>query len=364
MDFATPSSGERPVMAQAVLHPQPMVGQAAPRRSALGRVLLALLLMAFFGSLLLNLILMLVAGFSSYESDGRVVEKHYSHERSAPHHIAIIEVEGVILDGEAKFKRLIDHARHEAERGKLKGLVLRVDSPGGSVSGSDYIFHHLTKLRAETQIPIVVSMGGLAASGGYYVSMAVGNTPDTIFAEPSTFTGSIGVIIPHYNFKGLFEKIGVEADSVASHPLKTMGSVSRPMTDDERAIFESLIADGFTQFKDAIKQGRPKFKQDPDALEKLATGQIYSSQQAHDAGLVDKIGFIEDAIDRAIELAALDKERTSVVRYKPETTFIDALTGAQAKQQTSLDLAALLDMTAPRTYYLWTSLPLLARSGN
>ena len=101
----------------------------------------------------------------------------------------------------------------------------------------------------------------------------------------------------------------------------------------------------------------------PAALDKLATGQVFSSKQALDSGLIDKIGFIEDAVDRVIALANLNKDRVSVVRYKPETTLLDALTGAQAKQQTAFDLSALLDMTATRAYYLWTALPPLARSG-
>ena len=91
--------------------------------------------------------------------------------------------------------------------------MLRVDSPGGTVSGSDYIYHHLREMpREKRKIPLVVSMGGMAASGGYYVSMAVGHEPDTIFAEPTAFTGSIGVIIPHYDLAGLMEKIGAKED--------------------------------------------------------------------------------------------------------------------------------------------------------
>ena len=116
----------------------------------------------------------------------------------------------------------------DAVAGNLKALVVRINSPGGSISGSDYIYHHLRELNEKTQIPIVVSMGALAASGGYYASMAVGGTRDTIFAEPTTWTGSIGVIIPHYNIAGLMKEVGVVEDSIASHRLKEMGSLTRP----------------------------------------------------------------------------------------------------------------------------------------
>ena len=146
-------------------------------------------------------------------------------------------------------------------------------------------------------------MGGLAASGGYYASMAVGDTEDTIFAEPTTWTGSIGVVIPHYNVTGLMKEIGVADDSIASNPLKEMGSFTRPMTEAERNIFQNLVNEGFTRFKDVVKSGRPKFKQDPAALDKLATGQVFTAVQAEKNGLIDKIGFIDDAVDRAIELA-------------------------------------------------------------
>ena len=221
------------------------------------------------------------------------------------------------------------------------------------------MLHYLRKLVDETHIPVVVSMGGLAASGGYYVSMCVGDAPETIFAEPTTWTGSIGVVIPHYNVAELMEKWGIQEDPVASHRLKTMGSITRKMTDEERKIFQELVDAGFTEFKDAIKGGRRKFQKDPAALDKLATGQIFTASQALENGLIDKIGFIEDAIERAIALAGLDKENVKVVKYKAEPRLSDILLG-QSRVQPSLDLAALLDATTPRGYYLCTSLPVLA----
>ena len=146
--------------------------------------------------------------------------------------MAIISVEGVILEAEDGFvKRQIDRVMDDKN---VKAVVLRVDSPGGSVSGSDYIYHHLRNMLEKRKIPMVVSMGSIAASGGYYVSMAVGHEPDTIFAEPTAFTGSIGVIIPHYELAGLMEKIGAKEDTIISNPLKGMGSFARPMTKQER----------------------------------------------------------------------------------------------------------------------------------
>lgn len=344
----------------------PILAAAAPpaypppaSRSPWVGLLLVFLFLFLGGSLLLNLILLAVVGLSSAGGESRVQEKHYSHQSRARSQVAIIDVSGVIIDAEPTFKRLIDHARRQARDGNLKAVVLRVNSPGGSVSGSDYIFHQLKKFREETGVPLVVSMGAVAASGGYYAAMAVGDASETIYAEPSTFTGSIGVVIPHYNVAGLLDKLGVEADSIASHPLKTMGSMSRPMTDEERAIFKALIDEGLAQFKEVIRHGRPRFRADPAALDRLATGQVFSAKQALAAGLIDRIGFLDDAVSRAIELARLDPDEVSVVRYAPEMGLWDIVLGAESRQAKAADPRAWLDAFTPQPYYLWTALPLL-----
>jgi protease-4 len=344
-----------PVTAQVV---QEMPPRQPPRRSSLGRFLMLLLVLAFCASLFMNVILGGLAGLNvsaTAEGEHRVQEKFFSHNAAAQDKVAIIPVEGVILEAEDGFvKHAIDRAIKDDN---VKAVVLRVDSPGGSVSGSDYLYHHLLELAKDRKIPIVVSMGSIAASGGYYISMAVGDTPDSIFAEPTGFTGSIGVIIPHYNFAGLMEKIGVADDSISSKPLKKMGSMSRPMTKEEEKIFKALVDGSFDRFKGIVKAGRPKFQKDPDLLDKLATGQIYSADQAQQNGLVDKLGFIEDAVARAIELAKLDKNEVRVIRYKPEISVVGALLGGQAKTSVASDIHALLEMTTPRAYYLCTWLP-------
>ena len=345
-------------------HPQPPVAvrvaqYGPPRRRSWAPIVVVLLLLALLGSLFLNLFLASVAGVNlagALESDRHVQEKYFSHNSAARNKIAILPIEGIILESEEGFvKRAIDRAMKDDN---LKALVLRVDSPGGSVSGSDYIYHHLRDLATQRNIPIVVSMGGIAASGGYYVSMAAGTTPDVIFAEPTGFTGSIGVIIPHYNFSGLMEKIGATEDSIASNPLKTMGSFTKPMSEKERKIFQELVDDSFGRFKDIVKSGRGKFQKDPAALDRLATGQIYTADQARRNGLVDKLGFIEDAVDRAIELAGVDKDDVKVVKYKPEASLSAILMGGEARHHASaLDLAAILETITPRAYYLCTWLP-------
>jgi len=347
--------------------PAPPMQMAPPYASPPPRrrfgVLGALFLLFLFGvlavSMLMNVAFLFGAG--SMDAARRVRERYVSHERFAPHKVAIISLDGVILDADDGFvKRQIDQA---AKDDALKAVVLRINSPGGTITGSDYLYHHLTKLREESSIPIVVSMGSLAASGGYYVAMAVGDNPDVIFAEPTTWTGSIGVIIPHYNASKLIEHIGVEENSIASHRLKGMGSFFKTMTDEEREIFQALVDDGFARFKQVIKTGRPKFEKDGEALDKLATGQVYSANQALELGLVDKIGFVEEAIERAIELADVDPKEVTVVKYEREPSLASLLLGVQA-QRSSFDLAALFDLAAPRAYYLYTMVPPLIRGNH
>lgn len=356
---------QSPLRAQIVSEPNAIPPRQKSRVFA--RLAMLVLFLGLAGSVVLNLLLLVAVGLTglgSADDDSRIREQHFSLNRRGTEKVAILSIEGTILSGEGFFKQQIDHARKEIDDGKLKAIVVRVNSPGGTISGSDYMFHHLRKLVEDSKkakIPVVVSMGGLAASGGYYVSMCVGDTPDTIFAEPSTWTGSIGVIIPHYNVVDLMKNWGIQEDAVTSHHLKGMGSIARKMTPEERDIFQKLVNNGFTQFKDVIKQGRPKFQKDPAALDKLATGQIYTADQALKNGLIDKIGFIEDAIDRVIELAKLDKENVEVVKYKAEPRLSEILF-SQGRAQSSFDLAAILETTTPQAYYLCTWLPALSGS--
>jgi len=364
MEQPPPPEGfsQSPVCPEIV--PEPVY--APPRRKprTFARLMLIFLILGFMGSLFVNMLLLAtvgVAGLGLPDASDRVREKFLSHNRHGGSKVAILSIDGTILNGEGFFKKQIDHARKDIEKGNLKALVVRVNSPGGTITGSDYMLHYLRQLAKDTKIPVVVSMGGIAASGGYYVSMCVGDTPRTIFAEPTTWTGSIGVIIPHYNVAELMKKWGIQEDNIASHRLKGMGSIARKMTPEEKEIFQGLVDEGFRQFKDAIKLGRPKFRDDPAALDKLATGQVFTANQALENGLIDKIGFIEDAVDRAIQLARLDKADVKVVRYKAEPKFSDILFG-RGRARPSFDAAALLESTVPRAYYLCTWLPALAGS--
>jgi protease IV len=326
-----------------------------------GKLLLVLLGVAFMW------ILGMSAAYQSYFSpaDGPQ-EKYHSLSKSASDKIAIIDISGTIIEGDGFVKKQLDRVRDDEN---VVALVLRINSPGGTVTGSDYLYHHVQKLAKDRKLPVVVSMGSMCASGGYYIAMAVGGEEKVIFAEPTTWTGSIGVVIPHYDFSGLLAEYQVKDDSIASHKNKLMGSPTRqlPAADraEERKLLQELVAISFARFKEIVTDGRAKLAEDPEALAQATTGQIFTAQQALDLGLVDEIGFIEVAIARAAELANYDVDAVKCVKYEEPASPFGSLLGVNApvKQSLSLDLKAIFDLTVPRAYYICTSLPSLLGVG-
>ena len=345
-----PTSTKSPV-------PQVVVQPQATALGRYGKFVLMLLILAVMG---------LVGMQSRYESyfssPSEPQEKYHSLNKEAKKKIAIIHVSGTIVEGEDFVKEQIDSVKKDKD---VVAVVLRIDSPGGTVTRSDYLYHHLRKLAQDKkrELPVVVSMGSMCASGGYYIAMAVGDQEDVIFAEPTTWTGSIGVVIPHYDLSGLLANYDVKDDSVASHKNKLMGSPTRDLSDEERAeerqLLQKLVNISFERFKEIVRSGRPKLAEDDAALDKVATGEIFTASQALEFGLVDQIGFIEDAIERAAKLAARDKKNLRCINYeRPPVTLSELL---NAKTNTSSawggNLQGLLDLTAPRAYYLCTWLP-------
>jgi protease-4 len=328
-----------------------------PRASWLGRTLRV-------GFVVLLVLFALVMMQKNYEGETDVQERWHSLSTMASDKIAIISVEGTILGEEGFSKKQIDHVRDDDH---VKAIVLRVDSPGGTVTGSDYLYHHLKKVAAEKDVPLVVSMGAIAASGGYYVSMAAGETENTIFAEPTTWTGSIGVIIPHYDVSQLLEKWDIEDDSIASNPLKMMGSPTRkfpePIRAEEQKILQGLVDSSFATFKEIVLASRPGLRGDQAAQETVFTGRIFTAKQALENKLVDKLGFVEDAIDRAIELAGLDRHNVRVVKYHRREGLLEQMLLGPQSRKPRFDLASLGDLAVPKAYYLFTWLPGLAMAG-
>ncbi len=336
--------------------PQPQI--VMQQATAFGRYGKFLLILLGFSVMT---IIGLTSSYQSYFSPpGAPQERYHSLSKEADKKIAIVSIVGTIMEGNDFVKNQLDRVRKDDD---VVALVLRIDSPGGTVTASDYLLHHVRKLCKDRELPLVVSMGSICASGGYYIAMAVDNAEDVIFAEPSTWTGSIGVVIPRYDLSGLLASHDIKDDSIASHKYKLMGSPTRSLNDEERAeerkLFQDLVDESFGRFKDIVRSGRPEFAKDDAALDAIATGQIFTAGQALKKGLVDKIGFIEDAVQRAAELAQRDPDTLRCIKYEEPPVTLGNLLTSQATPPTLLgsDLRSFLNLTAPRAYYLCTWLP-------
>lgn len=344
--------------------PMPAGGPTAPpqviiQQTALGRY--GKLLVVLLGIAVMTILGMSAAYQSYFSPANGPQEKYHSLSKTATDKIAVVDISGTIMGSEGFVKDQLDRVRDDDN---VVAMVLRIESPGGTVTGSDYIHHHVQKLVKERKLPVVVSMGSICASGGYYIAMAAGNEENVIFAEPTTWTGSIGVVIPHYDLSGLLADYDVKDDSVASHKYKLMGSPTRDLPpeerEEERKLLQDLVDISFARFKELVAEGRPKLKEDPEALKRATTGQIFTATQALELGLVDKIGFVEEAIERAAELAGKKTTEVRAVKYQAPST-LGSLLGVQApiSNQMQFDMKAILDLTIPRAYYICTTLPSL-----
>ncbi len=214
------------------------------------------------------------------------------------------------LLGGKKQPGLLARVREELDRARadhdVKAVVLRVNSPGGSVTASDVLYHELIKFKKDTGAKILAHIMDIGTSGAYYASLAA----DRITAQPTSVNGSIGVIMFRLDATGLMQKIGVQSIEISSGERKGMGSPFRTLAPEERAIFQGMIDSLDARFVGIVAQER---KLPVDAVKKLADGRIYTSTEAKDAGLIDGIGYLDDALGEARKLANL--ERASVVTY-------------------------------------------------
>jgi len=231
--------------------------------------------------------------------------------------IALLDITGVITseDGGAalsagKEPGMLVRLREELDRARLdksvKALVLRINSPGGGVTASDTLYHEIKKFRREAGVPVVAHFTDTGASGAYYAALAA----DKITAQPTTITGSIGVTMLRIDATGLMQKIGVQALEISSGAEKGMGSPFRVMGAEEKKIFQNMIDTMYGRFTGLVAEER---KLTPERVRQLADGRIYTSQEAKDAGLIDSIGYLEDAFTQARTLAHL--EQATIVTY-------------------------------------------------
>lgn len=241
--------------------------------------------------------------------------------------VAVIDITGVI----SRTETIIDQIHQYRDDQTVKAIVLRINSPGGSVAPVQEIYSELKKLDK----PIVTSMSSTAASGGYYIAAIA----DEILANPGTLTGSIGVIMQFTKLKGLYEKVGLEQQVVKSGKFKDTGSPVRDLTDEERQLLQATLDNVHNQFIDAVSEGRQEHLTREDVVA-LADGRIFSGQQALEHKLVDQLGNLPDAIDRAGELGGISG-KPKVVRTKRKTSMLERILGITGKE----NLDKLLDST-------------------
>ena len=229
--------------------------------------------------------------------------------------IAIINVDGMILNmrssglfssGDNPVTLFRERLEAVAADKHVKAVVLRINSPGGAVTASDIMYHDLVQFREKTGIPVVACFMDVAASGAYYLAMGC----NCVYAHPTTITGSIGVIMSLYNAAGLATKIGICSNPIKSGPIKDIGNPLRDMTDAERAVLQELVNRFYDQFVRIVAEGR---RLPEDRVRTLADGRVYSGAHAKELGLVDEVGYLEDAIAAAKSLAQI--EDASIVAY-------------------------------------------------
>jgi protease-4 len=259
--------------------------------------------------------------------------------------IAVINIEGVIEGDMSEFvKRQIETAEKDDS---VKALIVRIVSPGGAVSSSDQIHYYISRFKKSTNKPVLAFMQSIAASGGYYSAVAC----DSIMAEPTVITGSIGVIMNHLVFKDLLqEKLGIDPVTIKSGPRKDWPSMFNETTEEEKQyLMDRVITPAYDRFVELVAQGRQDVLSH-EQIRELADGSIFTAQQALDEQLIDGIGYFDDAVHKAQEMANISNAK--VVTYEELFSFWSIM-GAQSKMTLNLETQILEKLAAPRILYLW-----------
>jgi protease IV len=275
--------------------------------------------------------------------------------------IAVVPIDGIIDDeSEQSFDKVLKEVEKDSA---VKALVVEIDTPGGSATASDEMYHRLDRFKSEKRVPVVVAMRGMATSGGYYVSCAA----DYICAEPGCLTGNIGVLFPRFNMSKTFDKWGVSETTltatVPGHSYKNAGSMFKPENPEDEAYLQGLVDGTFAQFKAVVQTGR-KGKL-IDKTGDVFSGKAFIAQDALNRGLIDQIGYPDKAYDYAASMAGVTNR--SVVRYTPNATLLQLLTARSNVQRQeqgrssgmvsidgfSVDARAVEDLFSARPMLLW-----------
>jgi protease-4 len=272
--------------------------------------------------------------------------------------IALIDIEGVLSEvakptrlglreEESPVARVRAQLDKAAKDRAVKAVILRIHSPGGTATASEIIYGEVQRFKAKKPVPVVAQLVGIATSGAYYAAMAA----DSVYANPTTVTGSIGVIFVSVNVSGLMEKLGLADQTITTGPYKDVGSPLRPMTSEDRALMQGVLNDLYRRFVQVVASGRPQL---PDArVAELADGRIYSATQAQANGLVDGIADLPGTIDEVRRRAGLEEVR--VVAYHRKREWRENLYTLPPSVETlTVKPTPLLDLLqAPTFAYLW-----------
>jgi len=273
--------------------------------------------------------------------------------------VLLVAIEGVIEAKEddgvlgmprpspvARLREQLGRAREDSE---VRALLVRINSPGGTVTASEVVYREILRYKHETGVPVVAQLMGTATSGAYYAAMAA----DVVIAHPTTVTGSIGVLFLGINVAGLMEKVGIENQTLTAGARKDSGSPLRPMRPEERAHLQSVLDDLHLRFKEAVAAGRPEL--DRARVDALADGRIYSAAQALENGLVDALGDMETAIAESERRAGLASSRV-VTYHRPREWRHNVYTQPPTRGPGALRLElwpGLADLPRPGFHYLW-----------
>jgi protease-4 len=293
-----------------------------------------------------------MAGWGAMSATGApsTTADHLSGPLSGPA-VAVIDINGEIVSGSsaslgtsslASSDDLVPLVAQAAADSDVRVILLRINSPGGSVVASDEIYHALKGCGK----PIVVMMGEMTASGGYYISMAA----DYLLANPNTLTGSIGVISSFPETSELMKKLGVTVSVIKSGSVKDIGSMYRPMTEEEQALWQKVIDETYESFVQIVAEGR---NLPVETVRKLADGSVYTGRQALGLGLIDALGYPEDAIAKAAELGGITGT-PRVIRLVPPTASLLSTLLSGRSSQSLIPENFLDDLLTPKLEYRWT----------
>ena len=274
--------------------------------------------------------------------------------------ILLLDLSGVLAEDVPSFSlgaapprvpllaRVREELRRAEDDDRIRALIVRINSPGGTITASDVLYHELLAFKARKKVPVIAAIMDVGASGGYYAALAA----DTIVVNPTTITGSIGVVMVTLNAQGLLEKIGVAPLAIKSGPMKDAGSPFRSLTEPERAVFQGIIDDMYGRFVSLIVRSR---KMPEDRVRALADGRVYTADQALRLGLVDRIGYLEDVVALAKERAGLSEAKV-VMYHRPKefrANIYSATPAVSSAESTLAQFAAALSGGGPRFLYLW-----------